>query len=109
MSSILSWMGKTDIESLNGFVRNKWFFIPAKVQLYMNSKICCIIAADGFAERLEKFNVTSIPVRPVCGAYTRIFQESVINTFDAIMTFILITLFTEASDNFNPLAVIIYL
>lgn len=44
--------------------------------MYANSKFCDIIAADGFAERLNKFNVTSIPVRPMAATYTRIINES---------------------------------
>lgn len=61
------------------------------------------MAADGFAERLGKFNVTSIPVRPFLGVATSIFEESD-NRYFQLLTWkinpwpVLLTLFAEVSN-----------
>lgn len=82
VSSILSWLGKVGAETLNGVITHKQFLVEDGMQLYSNSKLCAIIAADGFAERLGMFNVTSIPVRPFFASLTPILEESKDNYFN---------------------------
>lgn len=74
VASILSYFGYVNADNVNGFIKKKWF--EKGVQLYANSKFCLLIAAEEFAERLGKFNVTSIPVRPFFASRTPIITES---------------------------------
>lgn len=71
----MSWLGDVAHENPNR-VGAKFWFLDEGAQLYSNSKLCNTIAADGFAARLSKYNVTSNSVRPFLVTATRILSES---------------------------------